>query len=42
MAKGHWLVNNIQKEGLRHPIQGHTNLGLEVDSNINYLYIHIY
>tara|TARA_B100001564_G_scaffold359893_1_gene383669 strand:- start:4032 stop:5594 length:1563 start_codon:yes stop_codon:yes gene_type:complete len=24
-AKGHWLVNNIQKEGLRHPIQGHTN-----------------
>tara|TARA_Y100000361_G_scaffold151130_1_gene167996 strand:- start:62 stop:1666 length:1605 start_codon:yes stop_codon:yes gene_type:complete len=27
-AKGHWLVNNIQKEGLRHPIQGHTNLGL--------------
>jgi len=24
-AKGHWLVNNIQKEGLRQPIQGHTN-----------------
>jgi len=26
-AKGHWLVNDIQKNGLRHPIQGHTNLG---------------
>ena len=24
-AKAHWLVNNIQKEGLRHPIQGHTH-----------------
>ena len=26
-AKGHWLINSIQKEGLRHPIQGHTNDG---------------
>ena len=25
-AKAHWLVNSIQKEGLRHPIQGHTHL----------------
>ena len=24
-AKAHWLVNSIQKEGLRHPIQGHTH-----------------
>ena len=24
-AKAHWLINNIQKEGLWQPIQGHTN-----------------
>ena len=27
-AKAHWLVNSIQKEGLRHPIQGHTHESL--------------
>lgn len=36
-AKGHWLMNSMQKEGMRHPIQGHThtNTGFEYSLSIH-------
>ena len=35
-AKAHWLINSLQKEGLRQPIQGHTNGGPNTPGNGKY------
>ena len=34
-AKAHWLLNSVQKEGLRHCVQGHTHTGGPKEYNLS-------